>query len=318
MTELLIDRREYPRGLALSRWHAADGWDHRRFDWPADPARPHRGSMIYQAGRGDYFEKYIETLDEWHREGWSIRGFDWRGQAGSGRLLEDRSIGHIESFDSWVADFDAFVREWLAETPGPHVIVSHSMGGQIVLRHMIEHHPPVDAAVFSAPMLAMSRRPTGRRFGRWIARMAIRFGMAEQHAWQENERPSLPGSSRQKLLTHDLERYADEASWLDRLPDHRIGPPSWQWVSAAYASSSALFARGGLESVTTPVLLISAELDRLVSPEAIRDAARRLPDARLYMDSYAAHEVFREIDAVRDPIMAKIQAFLDEKAPARG
>lgn len=314
---MTIDRREYPVGLAVSRWPAPDGWDHRRFDWSVDPSAPARGSMIYQTGRGDYFEKYIETLDEWHRAGWNLRGFDWRGQAGSGRLLDDRSIGHIESFDTWVADFDAFVDDWLAETPGPHVIVSHSMGGQVVMRHLIEHRPAIDAAVFSAPMFAMSRRPIGRRFGRWIARMFMRFGQSRSHAWQENERPSLPGSSRQRLLTHDLDRYADEASWLERLPEHRIGPPSWQWVSAAYASSSALFTRGRLESVTTPVLLIGAELDRLVSPEAIRVTAARLPDARLHMDPFAAHEVFRETDDIRAPIMERIRAFLDEKAPAR-
>lgn len=317
MTKMPMDRREYPAGLSISRWRAPDGWDHRRFDWPADPSAPARGSMIYQAGRGDYFEKYIETLDEWHRRGWNLRGFDWRGQAGSGRLLGDRSIGHIESFDTWVADLDVFVKQWLAETPRPHVIVSHSMGGQIVMRHLIAHRPPIDAAVFSAPMLAMSRRPFGRRFGRWMARLALRLGQAESHAWQENERPMLPGSSRQKLLTHDLDRYADETSWIERLPDHRIGPPSWRWVSAAYSSSSALFAPGSFERVSTPVLLLGAVQDRLVSPRGIEVAARRLPDARLHMHPFARHELFRETDDIREPIMAKIAAFLDEKAPPR-
>lgn len=317
MNQILTDRRAYPEGLRVSRWRAPDGWDHRRFDWPADPARPVRGSMIFQAGRGDYFEKYIETLDEWRRAGWNLRGFDWRGQAGSGRFLSDPTVGHVESFDIWVEDFARFLEAWRVETPGPHVVVAHSMGGHIVLRQLVEQRPTIDGVVLSAPMLEMSGRPLGQRFGRLLARLCVRIGWADQHAWQENERPSLPGSSRQRLLTHSAERYEDEMSWREKLPDLRIGPPSWQWVAAAFASSARLFAPGLLEGFATPVLLIGAAQDRLVNPEAIRRAAARLPNSELIMDRDALHEVFREADEIRGPIIEAIRRFLDENAPAR-
>jgi lysophospholipase len=56
----------------------------------------------------------------------------------------------------------------------------------------------------------------------------------------------------------------------------------------------------------------------LVSPAAIRRAAARLPHAELLMfEATAAHEVLREVDAVRDVAMNKIADFLDRKAPAR-
>ncbi|MBC7987787.1 MAG: alpha/beta hydrolase [Sphingomonadaceae bacterium] len=316
MNENLIDRRAYPEGLRLSRWRTADGWDHRRFDWPADDAKPARGSMIFQAGRGDYFEKYIETLDEWHRAGWNLRGFDWRGQAGSGRFLTDPTVGHVESFDIWIEDFTLFLDAWLAETPGPHVVVAHSMGGHLVLRQLIEQRSAVDAVVLSAPMLEVSGRPLGQRLGRLLARLCARIGWGDQHAWQENERPSLPGSSRQRLLTHCQDRYADEMDWIEQIPGIRIGPPSWQWLVAAFASSAKLFAPGLLERFDKPVLLIGAAQDRLVNPDAIRRAAARLPDAQLHMDRLSLHEVFREIDEIRTPIMKTIRRFLDEKAPA--
>lgn len=318
MSQVAIDRRAYPAGLRLSRWRAPDGWDHRRFDWPAPDSFPPRGGMIFQTGRGDFFEKYIESLAEWNAAGWSIRGFDWRGQSGSGRFLNNPSVGHVESFDIWREDLDRFVAEWIDETPTPHVIVSHSMGGNLVMRLLIDRRRPIDAVVFSAPMLEMVSRPFGTRLGRLITRAFVGAGFAEQHAWQENERPSLPGSSRQRLLTTDLARYEDESAWVERSPQLRMGPPSWRWLLAAYASSKAIFAPGALEAVTTPVLLLGAARDKLVSPAAIRLAAARLPDARLVMDSEAAHEVLRERDAIRAPLMRAIRDFLDEKAPAPG
>ena len=37
-------------------------------------------------GRGDAYEKYLETFEHWRLRGWSVTAADWRGQAGSGRL----------------------------------------------------------------------------------------------------------------------------------------------------------------------------------------------------------------------------------------
>jgi lysophospholipase len=71
-----------------------------------------------------------------------------------------------------------------------------------------------------------------------------------------------------------------------------------------------------LEGVHVPVLLISTSSDRLVSHGAVVEAARRLPDATLIaLGKEARHEVLREVDAVRAPLIAAIHGFLDERAP---
>ncbi|NNC72268.1 MAG: alpha/beta hydrolase [Sphingomonadaceae bacterium] len=311
MTDIkTFDRRAHPPGMLVDRWVSEDGWDHRRWTWPAPDTGAIRGSMIFQAGRGDFFEKYLESLNEWHEAGWNLTGFDWRGQGGSGRFLTDPTVGHIDSFDIWVSDLDEFARRWRHETPGPHVLASHSMGGHIAMRYLVDHRPGLDGALFTAPMLKVSSRPLPERLAYFIARLFARFGFAEQHAWQENERPSLPGSSRQKLLTHDYDRFTDEHWWHRHHPELNLGPPSWRWLVSSYASSKAMFAAGVLERVTTPVLIVAAKGDRLVSLKAIREAAERLPNAKLIVDDKAAHEVLRESDEIREPLMKQIAAFL--------
>lgn len=310
-----VNPRAYPDGMILDRWIARDGWDNRRWTWPAPSDRPVRGSMVFQTGRGDIFEKYLESLAEWHAAGWHLTGFDWRGQSGSGRFLNDPTVGHVESFDPWVADLDEFVTQWRTETPGPHVLASHSMGGHIAMRYLVDHGPGLDGAIFSAPMLKIVSKPMPARLAKLVARLFVRFGFGDQHAWQENERPSLPGSSRQKLLTHDFKRYSDEAWWLAQKPQLKIGPPSWKWLMSASASSAGMFAPGTFEAVATPVLIVAARNDKLVKSEAIYEAAERLPDAELYMNDYAAHEVLRERDDMRAEFITRIGAFLETRVP---
>src|SRR3990170_2934385 len=90
-------RRCIPVGMNFSTWTAPDGWTLRRFDWP-QPGAP-RGKLLLLGGRGDFIEKYLEALAHWNASGWSLTGFDWRGQGGSGRLLADGLICHLTDFD---------------------------------------------------------------------------------------------------------------------------------------------------------------------------------------------------------------------------
>ena len=137
-----FDRRAIPDTASESHWETADGARIRRIDWPV-AAENARGSILFMPGRGDHYEKYLETLDEWAREGWHVTASDWRGQGISGRLGKDGLTGHIDDFGIWTADLAVLWDKWVAETPGPHVLVGHSMGGHLVLRALVEgaQHP---------------------------------------------------------------------------------------------------------------------------------------------------------------------------------
>jgi lysophospholipase len=306
------DRRTLPADMIVTRWAAPDGWSHRRFAWPAGGDAV-RGSMLFQTGRADYIEKYLEPLAHWHGRGWHLAGFDWRGQGRSGRLLADRATGHLSSIDPLVEDLAAFVAEWRASTPGPHVLVGHSMGGHVMLRLMAERGAAVDAAVLAAPMLGLNSAPLPGWAARTVARAACMVGRSERRAWEGRDTPATQ-RLRQKALTHCDDRFADSAWWRAAQPDLGLGPPSWGWIAAAFASTAKLQRPGVLERATVPILLVGAERDRLVSASAIRAAAARLPASELHMVPDAAHELLRETDAMRLPIMARIDRFLEEHA----
>ncbi|MFM6854900.1 MAG: alpha/beta hydrolase [Sphingopyxis sp.] len=312
---MMVNRRAYPADAVVGHAPAPDGWP-LRFIRYAEPAGVVRGSILFMGGRGDHFEKYIETLSHWHATGWQVESVDWRGQGGSGRLSDDPHVGHADDFAPWVADLADWARQWQACTPAPHIIMGHSMGGHLLLRALAERAVAPDAAVLVAPMLGFAG-DIPLAIGHFVARLMCRIGPAQRPAWSSSEKPGSPARLRQYLLTHDDGRYADEQWWHAHAPQTVMGPASWRWVDAAYRSLRQQNRPGMLEHVAVPVLILSATRDQLVSARAIRRAAARLPHATLHeYGADASHELLREVDNVRDDALARIGAFLREATGA--
>jgi lysophospholipase len=305
-----FDPRTRPAGARFSGWRGPDGWAHRRMDWPQPKGAAGRGTLLFAGGRADFIEKYLEPLAHWHRRGWHIVSFDWRGQ---GHSRGDIIGGNFTDFDPLVGDAAALLDEVIAANPGPHVAIMHSMGGHILLRVLAEHRPALDAAVLVAPMLAINTAPTPAWAGRWVARSLCRLGLTHGRAWRESGPVSPAGRIRQKNLTGCDRRFADEHWWKGAEPGFHLGPPSWGWLDAAFRST-ARHDSATLAQVRVPVLLLGTERDRLVSPRAIRRAGASLPNSELKMFDDAAHELLRETAPVRLEALAAIDAFLDRHA----
>ena len=313
------NRRTIAGGLRESTWRAPDGYPIRRIDGdPLPTATPARGSLLFLPGRGDCYEKYLEALSEWQAAGWRVASLDWRWQAGSGRAGADAAIGHVDDFATWTGDLAAFWAQWRAATPGPHVLIGHSMGGHLVLRALAEGTVRPDAAVLVAPMLGLHGLglPTGLLLR--VARIMAAIGDPARAAWADSEKPGFKAAMRMRLLTHDEARYGDDVFWRAARPELAMGPGSWGWVRAALASIARLEAPGVLEAIATPILLLGTRHDGLVRYRAIARATARLPHARLLtFGREARHEILREADPVRNRARRAIDEFLDRVVPAR-
>ena len=317
VSDAIIDRRVIPAEAVESQWSAPDGHVIRRIDWPSLSPNP-RGSILFLPGRGDAYEKYLETLHQWYLAGWRVTAADWRGQAGSGRLGDDAVTGHIEDFAYWVDDLAALWSAWKAETQGPHVLMGHSMGGHLVMRSVVEGRVDPDAIALSAPMLGFFGNVLPNGFMHGAAKLMRRFRGATTPAWKWSEKPGEIPIGRINLLTHDKDRYEDELFWREKRPEIVMGPGSWGWVERAYASMRKVFEPGALEAVKTPVLLVGTSNDKLVDMKAIEETATRLPNGQLLaFGKEAHHEILREVDAVRDRAMSGIAEFLDRVVPAK-
>ncbi len=308
-----MNRREIPSEATESKVTLSDGWQLRNIAWPtikSDSAK-FKGSLLFLPGRGDHYEKYLESLAELHAAGLNVTAFDWRGQGGSGRMLDDPSIGHIEDFAIWIDDLSQIYKNWSENNPGPHFLMSHSMGGHLVMRALAEKAINPDGVILSAPMLGLVADPIPFFIRYNVVRFLNKIGLAEKHAWKVSEKPFSPESARAKILTHDTERYQDEMFWWQHRPDVKLGPASWKWVEQAMKSTRALEKPNAIEHIETQILILATTADQLVDTDRIIDDAERLPNCELILyGKEAAHELLRECDEVRDDCMAHIVRFI--------
>jgi len=310
-----MNRREIPAIANESMFTLKDEWQLRNIAWPRKKADDSKimGSLLFLPGRGDHYEKYIETLSELDVAGLNVTAFDWRGQGGSGRMLDDPTIGHIEDFAIWIDDLAEIYADWISKNPSPHYVMSHSMGGHLVMRALAEKAIEPDAVILSAPMLGLVADPIPFFIRYGIVRLLNKIGFAEKHAWKVSEKPFSPESARAKILTHDIERYEDEMYWWQHRPNVKLGPASWRWVEQAMKSTHDLEKEGAIEDIQSKILILATTADQLVDTDRIKEDAERLPHCELILfGEEAAHEILRESDGVRDVCMQHIYRFINE------
>ena len=308
MSDETNPRRTLPADAVMDEWRAADGFALRRMTWAPEGAS--RGDLMFIGGRGDFIEKYLECYAYWRAAGWTVTTFDWRGQ---GRSRGQIRLGNYATFDDLIDDLAALTTDWRATSPeGPHVAIAHSMGAHLLLRAMVDRRPALDAAVLVAPMIGVNSYPMPAWLAPQIAEFMCLVGQRDETVWKLDPAHSRVGGGRNRNLTSSAERYADELFWWEDEPGMNLGPPSWGWLRAAYRSAAKGFTPAKLARVTTPVLIVATERDRLVSASAIRDAAAALPNARIEWVNEAAHEILREVDPIRLDALARIDAFLAE------
>jgi lysophospholipase len=305
--DLLARRRSLPAGGTTTMTVLADGWPVRTAVWrPRDPAK---GMVLLLSGRGDFIEKYAETIHDLVDAGWGVATLDWRGQGLSGRLGDAPEKGHCDDFGVWLDDLDQLLVRWRADMSGRWVAVAHSMGGHLLLRRLTAGGDDFARAVLLSPLLGLLAPPLGPRLARIAARLMVMLGQSNGYVYGGGPRiKAPPGSPRQLMLTSDAERYGDEGWWAAQEQQLSMGSATWGWLNAAFGSLGRLWA--GLAGVRTQLLVMIPTADGLVDNAATRAAMAQLPTARLEVVEARGHELLRESDPTRAKVLARVMEFL--------
>lgn len=300
-----------PEGAIVSRIVARDGAPLRVARWPARTF-PVRGTVVIFQGRAEFIEKYFETVEDLLARGFCVVAFDWRGQGRSERVLPDARKGHVGRFGLYDRDVEAVAAQVLKrDCPRPHAVLAHSMGAAIALELARRGKLPAQRLVALTPMIAIARatRPTLAYLATTAAWLAG-FGSA----WVPGggETPAVTKPFAGNPLTSDRLRYARNADAAAALGDGAIGAPTIGWARAAFAHMRRLRESRAALDIRIPTLVIAAGEDRVVSTPAAERFASRLKTGNALVVPGARHELLSEADAIREPVMAAIDAFLPE------
>ena len=312
MTLFAIPENPVPPGAVSGFITTPDGAELRVARFPAEGTA--RGTVCLLHGRTECIEKYYEVIGELRGRGFAVATFDWRGQGGSVRLLRRAMRGHIEDFDHYLADVDAFMgRVVQPDCPRPHFALAHSMGGTVALAAAVAQPSYFARMVLAAPMLqiAVTRMSTAT-LGRVCGLLEF-FGIGELSIGRAG-RPIELGPFAGNPLTSDPKRFARMGAILRAAPELTLGSPSISWLHAAARAMRRLAEPDALAGLRVPVLFVAAGADRVVSTPAIEALARRIRLGACITIPGALHEILQERDPIRAQFWAAFDAFVTEAA----
>ena len=308
MTLVFTPGNPCPDGAVTGMIQTPDGVALRfaRWDSPAEA----KGTVCVFTGRGEFIEKYFETVRDLRQRGFAVAVMDWRGQGHSSRQLPDPRKGHVANFAEFEIDVETFMqRVVLSDCPPPYYALAHSMGGDVMLRAAHSGKRWFERMVLVAPLIDL---PHGR--SSWPLRMLMRTlrraGFGNSYVPGSNvdrvRASGFPGNP----LTSDPVRYARNAAISAQDPTLGIGAPTVAWLDAAFDTTVEFGDADFPSQIVSPVLMVAAGADNVVSGAAIERFAARLPAGSHLTIEGARHEILQEADLYRAQFWAAFDAFV--------
>jgi len=300
-----IPSNPVPEGGEVFTIDTADSAKLRAALFPAEDAR---GCVVLMNGRSEFIEKYFEVIEDLRARGLSVATMDWRGQGLSSRMLPVSEKGHINDIGAYKADLRNFVEEVVKPRfDGPRILMTHSMGGLPALMLLADGYDAFARAVLCAPMTRFYPDPAKRVAARTIAGAACQLGWSRVSALGVKEY-SLDFEG--NVLTTDQRRHERFRELQAAAPGATISAPTYGWVNASIKAIDAIHRANALDGIKIPVLIISAEDDRLVDATDHSQIAKAYDQIDCVSIKGAFHEILMERDEIRDQYWKAFDEFI--------
>lgn len=269
-----------------------------------------RRAIVIVHGYTESAEKFREMAWYLLGEGFSVFMVDHRGHGLSLREVEDPSITHVDRFEDYVDDLDAFIDQIvLPRTKGlPLMLYAHSMGGAVAALELMRHPNRFARAVLNAPMIAAVSKPFPRRGAKLLGTTMCLLGKGKERAFVG--KPFDP--KREKFETsHMMSRARFDYYKEKRVRNRHLqnSSPSYSWIREGMGVTDTLLKPGNAEKIKTPLLLCQAERDSIVClPEQNRFVSM-VKGARL-VSFDSKHEIYSSAEDVLRQYYDTVLGFL--------
>ena len=270
-----------------------------------------RGTVVVVHGLSEFTRKFYEFAWYMLNQGFHVFLYDQRGHGRSCRMTPCPDMLHVDHFSHYQKDLNCFITSVVRKAvdgpmDGPMYLFAHSMGCAAAAQYLAKHPDVFEKAVFSAPMI----EPMTRGVPAWVASAALSFctlfTKGKSRVWFANEfDPDFPFER-----SHD-KSYARFKRNMDiRVSDahYRTTPLSLRLAQQTVVQRFKLTRKGFLNKITTPILMICAQYEDMVSAEAQALFAKKCSVCKQMTLPDAYHGM---LCGTQETLRAYMQAILD-------
>lgn len=261
-------------------------------------------AIVFLPGMGEPAIKYYDITTDLQKEA-TYYLWDHIGQGTSFHFIPlERQKVHIDSFQTYTNTLIHFLEE-IRKKHKTIIVIAHSMGGHIALRASLERPELIDKLVLSAPLIAINSTWVPVHFISWLAHFVPGdYYPPFYFLFKKNsERGNYTTNSKEKLATYK--------KTYTLFPEIKRSGATLSWIRSAQISIQELHDIS-FADYKTPLLLIQAEEDYLVSNPAQTELCARISTCRLKQISKSRHEILFEIKEHRDTAIDYIREFIDK------
>ena len=288
--------------------------------------RGEKGSVVFINGLAENLFKYLELFYDLYLQGYSpIYTYDHRGQGLSNRFLENPLKGYVEDFSHYSKDLETFIQSVVLKDPEVDKNnlfgIAHSMGGAVMVNYLQthSHQKPFKAVVLSSPLFHPQTEYS--ECPEWIETMMLNIGKFYYcgiGGWRFDSclDPHSIDSS-QESMTDSYERFGfflwtrEFAKSTFNVPDPWV-EPTYHWAVEMLEATDQLMQKEEIEKITTPLLILQSEKEKLVSNEHQDQFCAVVPDFCRIRKLPGKHEHFTEADKVRNQALQETLNFFME------
>ena len=239
-------------------------------------------------GLSEFTKKFYEIAWYFYLEGYSVYLYDQRCHGRSCRLGARADILHVDKFSDYAKDLNEFIKGIVLKTSDkPVYLYSHSMGGAVVALYLAKWQTEVKKAVMSAPLFDPCVGKVPHSVARASAKIsAILFGTRQKFGTSSEFNPETP---HRKSLDASYNRFNHNMDMRRSSREYQTTPMSNGWVYNSLCLRSQITKSKLPLKIKTPILLISAENDRIVEIAPQYEFAKRCKTCKLISLKGANH-----------------------------
>lgn len=270
-----------------------------------------KANIVICHGFGEFAEKYYELIYYFIQEGYSIFIIEHRGHSKSTKLGIDDSQINVEKFDYYIDDLKKFIDEIVIPNGDDKdlLLFAHSMGGGIGTLFLETYTEYFKAAVLSAPMHEINTGEVPKFLAEIITRILRLAG--KKNSYLPGKKPYSSKKDLENAATSCKERYEYNYEKIESNELYQSGGPSVQWYIESSKATRRLVKKKNASKVKIPVLLLQAEYDTYVMPNAHSKFARYASNCELIYVKGSRHEGYFEKDEVSFAFIDKVLSFYE-------